>query len=98
MFAKKRMAYSEFCLPRVFLHHCTSVGEVVLKDYAEELLAAVLIAGYHMGVSENGVCPKMSISCGNMMRTHGTFVYPYFQRSPDYGGSGFTQMVQGMNE
>ena len=98
MFAKKRMAYSDFCLPRVFLHHCTSVGEVVLKDYAEELLAAVLIEGYHMGVSENGVCPKMSISCGNMMRTHGTFVYPYFQRSPDYGGSGFTQMVQGMNE
>ena len=48
------------------------VAEVVLKDYAEELLAAVLIEGYCMGVSESGVCPKMSISLGNMMITPGT--------------------------
>ena len=46
-----------FRLLRVFLLHCTSVGEVVLKDYAEELLAAVPIEGYHVGVSEKWDMP-----------------------------------------
>ena len=56
-----------FRLLRVFLLHCTSVGEVVLKDYAEELLAAVPIEGYHVGVSGY-------TSFGNMVTTHGTLV------------------------